>query len=148
MHFSLELVSRFKSGKGGWSPSSIRKAIARVQAATCPAVRLSKLSEQYRCSRLSSAQQEHYDPRASIKESSLFLAMAMGNGQLEMALKHRPPSAPPLSLASHCSRYFGFFRAFVDRKHNYNATEHARYMEHRRFELGPPGDFAILQFAF
>ena len=126
------------------------RGAARVQAATCPAVRLSKLSEQYRCSRLSSAQQEHYDPRASIKESSLFLAMAMGNGQLEMALKHRPPSAPPLSLASHCSRYFGFFRAFVDRKNNYNATECCTPVIWSTDGLnsGLRGNFAILQFAF
>ena len=48
----------------------------------------------------------------------------------QWTVKHRLPSAPPLSVwspnkvyASDGNRYFGFWRAFRDRKHNYRPTE-------------------------
>ena len=48
----------------------------------------------------------------------------------QWTVTHRLPSAPPLSVwspnkvyASDGNRYFGFWRAFRDRKHNYRPTE-------------------------
>ena len=52
----------------------------------------------------------------------------------QWAVKHRLPSAPPLSVWSPNKVYasqgncgFGFCRAFGSEIHNYPATEHARY---------------------